>query len=141
MLGTSKGRFVIWLIHPCTDDSLSVVPESMHQDTVGTFGRTVRDATYALNAIYGVDQRDNYTSGQIGKTPPGGYMPFLSSSDTLRNASFGLPWQSFWSLADPSQQAQLVELLDLIKGAGATIVNGTELPNYQKIVSPNGWNW
>ena len=132
---------MVWLIRPCTDDSLSVVPESTHQDTVGTFGRTVRDATYALNAIFGVDQRDNYTSGQIGKTPPGGYMPFLSSSDTLRNATFGLPWQSFWSLADPDQQAQLVELLDLIKGAGATIVNGTELPDYQKIVSPNGWNW
>lgn len=35
-----------------------VIPESEHQDTVGTFARTVRDATYALDAIYGVDPRE-----------------------------------------------------------------------------------
>ena len=121
--------------------SFSVIPESTHQDTVGTFGRTVRDATYALDAIYGVDSRDNYTSGQVGKTPTGGYIPFLSKKSALKGATFGLPWQSFWTQADPAQQAQLVELLDLIRSAGATIVNGTELPDYQTIVSPNGWNW
>lgn len=32
-------------------------------------------------------------------------------------------------------------MLELIKSAGATIINGTELPNYQKIVSPDFWNW
>lgn len=37
--------------------------------------------------------------------------------------------------------SSLIELLELIKGAGATIINGTELPNYDTIVSPNGWNW
>lgn len=50
----------------------------MHQYMVGTFGRTVRDATYALDAIYGVDPRDNYTLAQQGKTPEGGYAQFLS---------------------------------------------------------------
>lgn len=43
-----------------------VVPERIHQDTVGCFGRTVQDAVYALDAIYGVDPRDNYTSAQMG---------------------------------------------------------------------------
>lgn len=38
-------------------------------------------------------------------------------------------------------QEQLLELIDLIESAGATIVNGTEMPNYQTIVSPNGWDW
>lgn len=118
-----------------------MIPESTHQDTVGTFGRTVRDVTYALDAIYGVDSRDNYTSGQIGQTPPGGYAAFLSKQQALKNATFGLPWKSFWALADPDQQAQLLELIDLIKGAGATIINGTELPDYRQIVSPDGWNW
>ena len=118
-----------------------MIPESTHQDTVGTFGRTVRDATLGLDAIYGVDPRDNYTSGQIGKTPTTGYLPFLSKMIVLEGATFGLPWQSFWAKADPAQQAQLVELLNLIKMAGATIINGTELPDYQKIVSPDGWNW
>lgn len=118
-----------------------VIPESLHQDTVGTFGKTVRDAVYALDAIYGVDPRDNYTLAQRGHTPPNGYTQFLMNKDALKGAVFGLPWKSFWALGDPAQVSQLVELLDLIKGAGATVINGTELPHYKEIVSPNGWNW
>ena len=38
-------------------------------------------------------------------------------------------------------QLVLLELLDLIKSAGATIINGTEIPDYKTIVSPDGWNW
>jgi amidase len=118
-----------------------VIPESTHQDTVGAFGKTVRDATYALDAIYGVDSRDNYTLAQQGKTPQGGYAQFLSNQSALHGAVFGLPWASFWALGDPAQIAQLTELLDLIRSAGATIINGTELPDYKTIVSPDGWNW
>lgn len=140
-LGESKTFWSLSLGCLRTERNTRVIPESTHQDTVGSFGRTVRDATYALDAIYGVDEQDNYTTGQLGKTPAGGYVPFLRHSDALKNATFGLPWQSFWALVDPYQQGQLVELLDLIKGAGATIVNGTELPNYQSIISPDGWNW
>ena len=120
---------------------LSVIPESEHQDSIGTFARTVRDAVFALDGIYGVDPRDSYTAAQFGKTPAGGYSQFLSSKTALRGAHFGLPWKSFWALADPLQQAQLLELISLIEGAGARVINGTELPNYQKIVSPDGWNW
>ena len=118
-----------------------MIPESIHQDTVGTFARTVRDAVYALDAIYGVDSRDNYTLAQVGRIPDGGYSQFLTDSAALRNATFGLPWQSFWALASEEQQASLLGLIDLIERAGATVVNGTELPNYQTIVSPDGWNW
>ncbi|KAK0904000.1 hypothetical protein LTR91_023570 [Friedmanniomyces endolithicus] len=32
-------------------------------------------------------------------------------------------------------------MVSMIQDAGATIVNGTELPYYKKIVSPDGWNW
>ena len=118
-----------------------MIPESIHQDTVGTFARTVRDAVYTLDAIYGVDGNDNYTTAQVGKTPSGGYTRFLACQEALKDATFGLPWKSFWSLADPAQQTQLLSLLSLIRSAGATIINGTELPNYQTIVSPDGWNW
>ena len=118
-----------------------VVPESIHQDTVGPFGRTVRDAVYALDAICGVDLRDHYTLDQAQKTPPEGYAAFLSNRTALRDAKFGLPWQSFWVLADPEQRSVLVRLLDLIKSAGATIVNNTEITNYPLLVSPEGWNW
>jgi len=116
-----------------------VVPESHNQDTVGCLAKTVRDATYCLDAIYGQDPRDNYTLVQ--QAPAAGFTQFLSSKDTLKGAKFGIPWLSFWQLAPPNQQAQLLELLDLIKSAGAEIINGTELPLWETIVSPDGWNW
>ncbi|PYH49294.1 amidase family protein [Aspergillus saccharolyticus JOP 1030-1] len=118
-----------------------VIPESLHQDTVGTFGKTVRDATYALDAIYGIDPRDNKTFAQRGKTPSGGYAQFLTDKSALKGAVFGLPWLSFWQYNDAAQNAQLMELLALIESAGATIINGTELPHYKEIVDPAGWNW
>ncbi|MCJ1400618.1 hypothetical protein MMC11_003825 [Xylographa trunciseda] len=118
-----------------------VIPESTHQDTVGTFARTVRDAVYVLDAIHGPDPRDNYTASQIGRTPVDGYVQFVTDKSALIGAVFGLPWQSFWALNDPAQNEQLVALIRLIESAGATVINGTELPNYQTIVSPNGWNW
>ncbi|KAG0157702.1 hypothetical protein PDIDSM_4887 [Penicillium digitatum] len=118
-----------------------VIPESTHQDTVGTFGKTVRDAVYALDAIYGIDPRDNYTSAQEGLTPVGGYAQFLTNQTALKGAVFGIPWESFWALGDADQIAQLLELVELIESAGATVINGTELPHYKEIVSPDGWNW
>jgi amidase len=120
---------------------LSVIPESIHQDTVGTFAKTVKDAVYALDAIYGPDPRDNYTSAQVGNTPDGGYTQFLTSKAALANATFGIPWNSFWVYADEEQLSILTSLLTLMESAGATIVNNTELPDYQTIVSPDGWNW
>ncbi|KAI9840070.1 MAG: hypothetical protein M1819_000263 [Sarea resinae] len=118
-----------------------VIPESLHQDTVGTLARTVRDAVYALDAIYGVDPRDNYTLAQEGHTPDGGYTQFLTNKDALKGATFGLPWLSFWALADVEMQDSLLGLIHLIEEAGATVVNGTELPSYKDIVSPDGWDW
>jgi amidase len=133
--------FISQFNHPTTSNVHSVVPESEHQDSVGTFGRTVRDAVYALDAIYGVDTRDNYTLAQKGKTPTGGYAQYLAKKSALKGATFGLPWNSFWVKADSEQIATLTKLLDLIKSAGATIINGTEIPNYETVVAPNYWDW
>jgi amidase len=54
---------------------------------------------------------------------------------------FGLPWKSFWVHAEEAMQAKLLDLIALIEEAGATVINGTELPNYKTIVSPDGWDW
>ncbi|KAF2120027.1 amidase signature domain-containing protein [Lophiotrema nucula] len=118
-----------------------VIPESIHQDTVGTFGKTVRDAAYAFDAIYGIDMRDNYTLAQEGKTPSGGYLQYLTDKSALANATFGIPWDSFWVYADPEQQSILLSIISFVEEAGATVLNNTELPNYETIVSPDGWNW
>ncbi|KAH8676894.1 amidase signature domain-containing protein [Tricladium varicosporioides] len=116
-----------------------VIPESHNQDTVGCFTKTVRDGAYCLDGIYGVDPRDNYTLVQ--KAPVGGFAQYLCSKDALKGAKFGLPWLSFWQLAPSEQQEQLLEFIDLIRSAGATVINGTELPTWQMIVSPDGWDW
>ncbi|KAI5287217.1 hypothetical protein KEM54_006152 [Ascosphaera aggregata] len=118
-----------------------VIPESLHQDTVGVFGKTVRDAVYALEAIYGIDDRDNQTLTQEGKTPKNGYAQYLTDKSALRGAKFGVPWESFWKYLPAGQMEGLLELIDIIKEAGAIIVNGTELPHYKTIVNPNGWDW
>ena len=132
---------LFWCLSLHVAYAISVIPESTHQDTIGTFARTVRDAVYALDVIYGVDPLDNYTLAQVGKTPDGGYSQYLTNSDALQNATFGLPWQSFWALASEQQQVSLLGLIGLVESAGATVINGTELPNYQTTVSPDGWNW
>jgi amidase len=118
-----------------------VIPESEHQDTVGTFGKTVADAVYAMDAIYGVDPRDNYTLAQSGKTPTKGYAQYLSKAEALKGMKFGIPYASLWSLADQEQLDVLYAMVEMIKEAGATVVNGTELPHAAEIVSPDGWNW
>jgi amidase len=117
----------------------SVIPESHNQDTVGCLAKTVRDATYCLDSIYGPDPRDNYTLIQVA--PSNGYAQFLCTKDSLKGAKFGLPWLSFWQYASENQQSKLLSLLSLISSAGAEIINGTELPYWQTIVSPDGWNW
>jgi amidase len=68
-------------------------------------------------------------------------MQFLNSKSVLANATFGIPWDSFWVYADSEQQSTLLKLIDLISSVGATIINNTELPSYRTIVSPTGWNW
>lgn len=118
-----------------------VVPESLNQDTVGVFGKTVRDATYALDAIFGPDARDPATASQAGHTPVEGYASLLSTKDALRGAVFGLPWATFWTLADPEQRRVLSDIVRLIEAAGATVLNGTELPSAALLVSPTGWDW
>lgn len=122
----------------CTN-SQSVIPESHNQDTVGCLAKTVRDATYCLDNIYGMDARDNYTLVQ--EAPVGGFSQFLTNSTALQGVAFGLPWQSFWQYADPGQQTDLLALISLIESAGATIINNTELPHWQTIISPDGWDW
>lgn len=108
---------------------------------MGTFGRTVRDAVYVLDAIYGPDPRDNYTLAQKDKTPPSGYAKFLTTKSSLKGAVFGLPWHSFWAKADPEQLRILSSILSEITAAGATIINGTEITDYETIVSPDYWDW
>lgn len=118
-----------------------VIPESEHQDSVGIFARTVQDAALVLDSIYGVDPRDNYTLAQKGNTPSRGYSSFMTDEHALRGTVFGLPWESFWVHASEDMRNQLLEMIRHIEEAGATIINGTEITDYEILVSPDGWDW
>jgi amidase len=118
-----------------------VVPETRHQDTVGVFGRSVRDAALALDGIYGVDMRDNFTAAQVGKTPDAGYAQSARGVEGLRGKRLGIPWESLWALHDPAQCRELLEILEALGKAGATIVNRTEIVDYKRLVNPTGWDW
>ncbi|KAI4231323.1 MAG: hypothetical protein L6R40_007768 [Gallowayella cf. fulva] len=118
-----------------------VVPESVHQDTVGTFARTVRDAVYALDAIYGRDDRDNYISAQAGKTPPEGYVAILSNKTALQGANLASHGKASGPSLTLNSGFILLELINLIESAGATVVNNTDITNHESLVSPDGWNW
>lgn len=116
-----------------------MIPESHTQDTVGCFARTLRDATYCLDAIYGPDPRDNETLVQPASSS--GFSQYLTTSASLKNMTFGLPWLSFWQYAPPSTLPPLLALLSQLEAAGATIINGTEIPSRDLVVSPTGWDW
>ncbi|XP_044723847.1 amidase domain-containing protein [Hirsutella rhossiliensis] len=119
-----------------------VIPESEHQDSVGTFGRTVRDAVLALVAIYGSDKLDPYTELQSTlHIPEKSFEKLLSTKEILKEAKFGIPWQSFWRLTDPETRDVLLIVINLLKTCGAEIYNMTEIKAHESIISPEGWDW
>lgn len=118
-----------------------VVPESEHQDSTGPMARTVRDAVYAFQYMWGVDERDVYTLNQTGHVPQDGdYVEFLSDKDSLKGARFGIPWQKLWTLAEKNEISRLAEVIKMIESAGATIYNNTNFKNLD-VVSSSGWDW
>ncbi|PHH73477.1 hypothetical protein CDD80_3806 [Ophiocordyceps camponoti-rufipedis] len=130
-----------------------VIPESHNQDSVGTFGRTVKDAVIALDAIYGYDVKDKATWDMCDQstvpqwTAGQGFQQFLTTRDALarsptkRAAAFGIPWNSFWVHADAETQRALTRVIKHLRDAGAEVYNRTEITDYDEIVSPHGWDW
>ncbi|KAL8292475.1 hypothetical protein RQP46_001087 [Phenoliferia psychrophenolica] len=115
-----------------------VIPESTHQDTVGSFGRTFRDAVIGLEIIAGPDPRDNAT---LGIQRPENYTQFLGNKKDLRGAKFGVPWSRVWeSSSTASQLPALLEAIRVLEAHGATVYNHTDY-KYPDVVSDDGWNW
>ncbi|KAM0745940.1 Glutamyl-tRNA amidotransferase subunit A (Glu-ADT subunit A) [Meredithblackwellia eburnea MCA 4105] len=117
-----------------------VIPESTHQDTVGSFARTFRDAVIGLETIAGPDPRDEATLG-IDRPKSKNYTQFLTKKHHLHGAKFGVPWTRVWQ--SPSTAVQIPALLEAIKvleAHGATVYNHTDY-KYPDTVSPDGWNW
>jgi amidase len=101
-----------------------VIPCSKSQDTVGPFARNVRDAVYGLQAIVGDDgcdgdvlQREEREKHNIKD-----YASYLSTKDALKGAVFGLPIKRVWDNVDEALRPRYEEVFQMIKDAGAQIV-------------------
>lgn len=122
-----------------------VVPISEHQDTVGPMARTVRDAAAILTAIAGYDPKDNYTAASPfanqdneSPPPPPDYVR-ACTLDGLRGKRIGVPRNYMALDASSSYLAPVVPVfdaaLDVLRGAGATVVDNLTLPGYDVLAT------
>ncbi|KAI1116097.1 amidase signature domain-containing protein [Nemania sp. NC0429] len=131
--------------------TLGVIPEAPSMDTVGSFGRSVEDATIILDII--VDRSSLPESRILNADEPSmtqhgtakTYTSWLANKDALKGAKFGLPWKRVWEAASNStdHKSEYLALKTLIKQigrAGARVVE-VNFPSAEEIISPNGWDW
>ena len=116
-----------------------VVPISQHQDTIGPMARSVKDAAYILSAIAGKDvKNDNYTSAIPFKTMP----DYVAACDfsALRGKRIGVP-RNLIDLSYDHPAAPIVPVfnaaLDILRKAGATIVDNTNFTGYDALNNGN----
>ena len=115
-----------------------VIPISERQDTIGPMARTVKDAAYLLAAIAGKSPYDNYTSAIPFDTIPD-YVAACNFS-ALRNRRIGVP-RNLVDLSIAPTAAPIVsafnDALDVLRSAGATIVDYTNFTGYDALNKGN----
>ncbi|KAJ7657170.1 Glutamyl-tRNA amidotransferase subunit A (Glu-ADT subunit A) [Mycena polygramma] len=120
-----------------------VVPGSLSQDTVGPLARTFRDAAYILDAISGVDARDNATFTAItsGAATHANFSDSVTDARALKGAKFGIPWDVLWSstAGAVTHRAAFLDVLSRMEAAGAILYNNTNIPRIRDLQDPYGW--
>lgn len=115
-----------------------VIPISEHQDTVGPMARTVKDAAQILTAIAGPDPNDNYTSAIPFNSTPN-YIE-ACKYDALKGKRIGVP-RNYIDLTGASYLAPVIPVfnaaLDVLRAAGATVVDNITLPGYDVLAQAN----
>jgi len=100
-----------------------IIPIAHSQDTAGPMARTVRDVAILLGAMTGVDAKDSATQASSGRAVED-YTRFLDP-DCLRGARLGVV-RSFMG-PNPHLAKSFTAVLEVIKGAGAELVDPVEL--------------
>ena len=117
-----------------------VIPISETQDSVGPFGRTVADCARAMDVVAGADARDIW-SVVPGRRQAKSYFDCLADREALKGARFGLPMKRFWNTAPQPQRKVIEQVLDLIRLAGAEIVE-VDMPCAEERLAEDGeWDW
>lgn len=104
-----------------------IIPIAHSQDTAGPMARTVRDAAILLGALAGPDPRDPATQSPSAKFYTD-YTRFLDPNG-LRSARLGIARQYF--KIGPAVTALMNESLDLLRHAGAQIIDPADLPTFE----------
>lgn len=103
-----------------------IIPIAHSQDTAGPMTRTVRDAAILLGALAGVDPRDGATA--VAKDHlHADYTRFLDR-DGLRGARIGVARKRLFGYS-PAADAAAESALELMRKAGAEIVDPADLPS------------
>lgn len=106
-----------------------VIPISRSQDSVGPFGRSVRDVAALLSVIAGTDPRDPAT--RDADEHAADYTAFLDAN-ALRGARIGVLRQTF-SGYSPKGDAVANEAFDLLRSLGAEIIDPADLPSSEEL--------
>lgn len=130
--------------------TLGVIPEAPSMDTVGSFGRSVEDATIILDIIADKSsipgrQADAFESSIDQHNTTKAYTSWLAKKDALKGAKFGLPSRRVWEAAskstkNKSEYIALKKLTKQIERAGAQVLD-VDFPSAEEIIPPNGWDW
>lgn len=105
-----------------------IIPIAHTQDTAGPMARTVTDAAILLGAMVGSDKRDAITTA-AKKNSAKDYAKFLDV-DGLKGARLGLVMQF---TTRPELKEFYKPLIDKLRDAGATLVDVTFTPDYNKL--------
>lgn len=111
-----------------------VIPISHSQDTIGPLARTVADAAAALGAMTGLDPRDPATAASEGHGQSD-YTRFLDAG-ALKGARIGVLREGFTGYSEKAD-AVYDEALAALRGAGAELIDGLEMPSMDEVRRDN----
>ncbi len=111
-----------------------IIPISHTQDTAGPMARTVRDAVLVLGALTGLDPEDPATTAGAERAETD-YTPYLDPNG-LQGARIGVATQ--YSEGHEGVEDLFQAALEVMRGAGATVVDIPEVEAWGRMGAPSG---
>lgn len=119
-----------------------VVPIAESQDTVGPFGRCIRDAALVLTAISGaVDPRDPKTDCHANRRETKtDYAAACDPETGLQGARIGIPkkCKPYWGYAGAESDELCEQAVAKLEAAGAVLVREVDLPGRDSLKLEDG---